>query len=308
MTVGSGPQSIVVGDFNGDGLTDFAVANVYDSTITVLINDGAGGFASNPSTTYAVGQNPSWIGTADFNHDGILDLAVVNTTSNNITLLQGDGLGGFTPLSGSPFATLSYPVSAVVGDFNADDNADLAVISATGNALSILLNTGTGLAAFGTPYSTGDSPSAIAVSDFNGDGKQDLIVTNGNANTATILFGDGTGFIYYGHKLCRRQPRFSSVSNYRRLRRRRDPGPCDHERGWRINQYPAPTDHAFGYRDPAIGRSSRVPQWRTPSPPPMPETVSTRPAPPRPSPLPAVRLRQPTRSRSLQLYRSSTDK
>jgi Bacterial Ig-like domain (group 3)/FG-GAP-like repeat len=193
ITVGSGPQSIVVGDFNGDGLPDIAVANVYDSTINVLINDGSGGFTSNPSTTYAVGQNPSWIGTADFNHDGTLDLAVVNTTSNNVTLLQGDGLGGFTPLSGSPFATLSYPVSATVGDFNADGKADLAVISATGNTLSILLNTGTGLAASGSPYSTGDSPSAIAVSDFNGDGKQDLIITNGNANTATVLFGDGTG-------------------------------------------------------------------------------------------------------------------
>ena len=193
VPAGSGPQSIAIGDFNGDGLPDIAVANVYDSTITVLLNDGTGGFASNPSTTYAVGQNPSWIGTADFNHDGALDLAVVNTTSNDITVLEGDGLGGFTPLSGSPFATLSYPVSAVVGDFNADGKADLAVISATGNTLSILLNTGTGLAASGSPYSTGDSPSAIAASDFNGDGKQDLIVTNGNANTATILFGDGTG-------------------------------------------------------------------------------------------------------------------
>ncbi|WP_263372791.1 beta strand repeat-containing protein [Granulicella aggregans] len=193
VTVGSGPQSIVAGDFNGDGLPDIAVANVYDSTITVLINDGSGGFASNPSTTYAVGQNPSWIGAADFNSDGFLDLAVVNTTSNNVTILKGDGVGGFTPLPGSPFATLSYPVSATVGDFNADGKADLAVVSATGNTLSILLNTGTRLAASGSPYSTGDSPSAIAVSDFNGDGKQDLIVTNGNANTATVLFGDGTG-------------------------------------------------------------------------------------------------------------------
>ena len=193
IVVGSGPQSIVGGDFNSDGLPDLAVANVYDSTITVLINDGSGGFASNPSTTYSVGQNPSWIGTADFNQDGALDLAIVNTTSNNVTILRGDGLGGFAPLSGSPFATLSYPVSAALGDFNGDGKPDIAVISATGNTLSILLNTSTGLAAFGSPYPTGDSPSALAVSDFNGDGKQDLIITNGNANTATVLFGDGTG-------------------------------------------------------------------------------------------------------------------
>jgi hypothetical protein len=140
-----------------------------------------------------VGQNPSWIGTGDFNSDGKQDLAIVNTTSETITILQGDGFGGFTPMTGSPFATLAYPVSAAVGDFNGDGKADLAVISGTDNVVSILLNNGTGFAVSGSPYTTGMSPSAIAVSDFNGDGKQDLVISNGNENTATILIGDGTG-------------------------------------------------------------------------------------------------------------------
>lgn len=193
IAVGNGPHSIALGDFNGDGLGDLAVANLYDSTITVLTNNGAGSFTSDSTSVYAVGQNPAWIGTADFNQDGILDLAIVNTTSNSITVLQGDGLGGFTQIPGSPIATVTYPVSAAIGDFNADGKPDLAVISGTGNTVSILLNTGTGFAGTGMTYPAGTSPSSVVVSDFDGDNQQDLVIANRNDNSATVLNGDGTG-------------------------------------------------------------------------------------------------------------------
>src|SRR5689334_10264019 len=51
-----------------------------------------------------VGTAPSAVELADFNRDGKLDAAIANSKSNNVTILLGDGAGGFKPAAGSPFA------------------------------------------------------------------------------------------------------------------------------------------------------------------------------------------------------------
>ena len=70
--VGNGPLSVVVGDFNDDGQQDLAVANSNSNNLSVLLGDGAGGFAA--ATNFDVGD-PHSVTVGDFNGDGKQDLA-----------------------------------------------------------------------------------------------------------------------------------------------------------------------------------------------------------------------------------------
>jgi len=183
------PNKVAVGDFNGDGKLDLAVANQDANTVSILLGDGTGNFttASSPAT----GSYPYSVAVGDFNGDGKLDLAVVNTDSNTLSILLGDGTGNFTAAS-SP-ATGINPLSVAVGDFNGDGKLDLAVANEGSNTVSILLGDGTGNFTAASSPATGSYPQSVAVGDFNGDGKLDLAVTNFSSNTVTVLLGDGTG-------------------------------------------------------------------------------------------------------------------
>ena len=96
ITIGSTPLAVVAGDFNHDGHQDIAVANEGDSTVTVLLGNGAGVFAAASGSPLAVGSSPYSLVAGDFNGDGIQDLATANYSANNVTLLLGNGSGGFT--------------------------------------------------------------------------------------------------------------------------------------------------------------------------------------------------------------------
>jgi len=87
----------------------------------------------------------SQIAVGDFNGDGIQDLATANQNDNNVTVLLGNGSGGFAPAAGSPFSAGSFPVSVVVGDFNGDGIQDLATANqSSSNNVTILLGNGSG--------------------------------------------------------------------------------------------------------------------------------------------------------------------
>jgi hypothetical protein len=191
---GSDPYSVAVGDFNGDGKLDLAVANennghAEDSTVSILLGDGTGNFSLVSSPT--VGSEPESVAVGDFNGDGKLDLAVANFHSNTVSILLGDGTGNFT-LASSP-ATGGYPESVAVGDFNGDGKLDLAVANGGSNTLSILLGDGAGNFTLASSPAAGNSPISVAVGDFNGDGKLDLVVANNGSDTVSVLLGDGTG-------------------------------------------------------------------------------------------------------------------
>ncbi len=185
------PQSIVAGDFNGDGKLDLAITNNADGTVTILLGNGDGTFTAEATPT--TGPNPYSIVAADFNRDGNLDLAV--SASGQITILLGKGDGTFTAstvsLAGDSLASL------VTADFNGDGIADLAVQSSSPNfGVIILLGNGDGTF---TPKplipqtGSGSNLNALVAGDFNSDGKADLAATNSSENAVTVLLGNGDG-------------------------------------------------------------------------------------------------------------------
>ncbi len=186
---GSGPASVTVGDFNGDGRGDLAIANPLANNVAILLGGAAGTFGA--ASTVATGTFPTSLAAGDFNGDGILDLAVTNRTANNVSILQGNGSGGFTAIG--TYGAHTGPAFVVTGDFDRDGRLDLAIANNFSADVSILLGIGNGTFATAVNYSAGSEPAALAIGDFNGDGKTDLAVTNYSPNTVSVLLGNGNG-------------------------------------------------------------------------------------------------------------------
>src|ERR1700693_4446939 len=102
IPTGHRPGSIAVADVNHDGKPDIIVANTEDETVSVLLGDGKGHFAPAPGSPFACGRAPNDIAVADMNGDGNPDLIIANTGTPYITILLGDGKGGFAPSRHSP--------------------------------------------------------------------------------------------------------------------------------------------------------------------------------------------------------------
>jgi hypothetical protein len=195
LAVGTNPQAVAVGDFNGDGKPDLAIANAGGNNVTVLLGTGTGRFNAAPGSPFAVGASPAAIISGDFNADGRADIVIANSGDGTITVLLGNGSGGFTPAPGSPVAVGASPRALASGDFNGDRKLDLAAANSSGNTVTIMLGTGGGgfAPAPNSPFSVGAAPLALAVRDLNGDGNSDIVTANSADNTLTELLGDGAG-------------------------------------------------------------------------------------------------------------------
>jgi hypothetical protein len=185
---GLSPAAIGAGDFNRDGRLDVAVANT-NGKITILAGSGNGALTPMPAATppLAAGGSPSSMVVADIDRDGIPDLAVANGGTGDVSVLTGNGAGGFTAAPGTPVATGgSSPSSLAVADMNGDGKLDLVAVNAGSASISVLLNSvALPLAGFtvvpGSPiagqtvtfaYSPTGPVSAIDW-DLNGDGVYD---------------------------------------------------------------------------------------------------------------------------------------
>ncbi len=197
FATGRNPDSVVVGDFNGDGKPDLAVANFLAGTVSVLLNTTpteatTPSFA--PQQTFGVGTYPNSVAVGDFNGDGKPDLVVPNERSGMVSVLLNTTPAGATTPSFAPrltFAAGAVAYSVTVGDFNGDGKPDFAVVNLEGS-VSVLLNTtpaGATAPSFAPQltFATGIRPYLVAVGDFNDDGKPDLAVANDGSGTVSVL-------------------------------------------------------------------------------------------------------------------------
>jgi hypothetical protein len=187
---GEYPNSVAVGDLNGDGKADVAVANIDSDTVSVLVNGGEGRLGSRRD--YTTGDDPGSVALADLDRNGTLDLAVTNTSSDTVSVLLNAGDGRLT--SKRDYATGGQPRKVAIGDLNGDGKPDLAIANdvGPGGGISVLLNSGDGSFQPKRDYAPADAMHTLAIGDLNGDGKPDLAAADGSDHVS-VLFNRGDG-------------------------------------------------------------------------------------------------------------------
>ena len=184
---GTGPQTAAIGDLNGDGIPDVAVASNGSSTVSVLLGKGNGTFQ--PAVNYPAGSGATGVAIADFNGDGKRDLAVANVGAGTVSILLNNGDGTFKAKKDTTVMFAAFALAA--GDFNKDGKQDLAVVSLLG--VTVLIGNGDGTFKTGVSYGTRSGMGNVVVADLNGDGDLDLAVSNTASNSISILLGNGNG-------------------------------------------------------------------------------------------------------------------
>jgi hypothetical protein len=190
----SSPIQTVVGDFNRDGNLDLIVASqspFVGAGPEILLGNGDGTFQ--PQQTITSIFSPYDLTSADFNGDGILDLALVDGGTGLIAVLLGNGDGTFQPLIETQQGDY---VQTLVGDFNGDGKLDFAIVGSGSPApIGVLLGNGDGTLQSPQFYSTGFIGQApfFALGDFNSDGSTDFFSYGENGFLAGFLAGNGDG-------------------------------------------------------------------------------------------------------------------
>jgi hypothetical protein len=188
------PMMVVSADLNDDGNADIVTANYISGDVSVLLGNGDGTLqtAVNISTTTPPDETsgPMSLAIDDINHDGHKDLVVANYEGFTISVLLGNGSGGF----GAP---INYPIfgpcDVAIADLNKDGNKDLVVLDTSNSEVYILLGNGSG--GFGIPSSivVSGHPKAVVVADLNSDGNPDIAVASFDDNKVYVMNGKGDG-------------------------------------------------------------------------------------------------------------------
>jgi hypothetical protein len=180
---GTSPRAIAVGDFNGDGNPDMAVANYgsfpngvppfTNSSVSIMLGNGNATFQT--PVNLQAGEGPLSLVATDLNGDGKLDLAVMNYRSSSVSIFYGNGNGTFAPAL--HYNTGANPHTIAVGEFNGDGMPDLVVAIDAGAQvlLSSCVSADLAIGMTGTPASVIASDTVTYT----------LNVTNNGPNPAT---------------------------------------------------------------------------------------------------------------------------
>jgi hypothetical protein len=184
------PYPSTLGDLNGDSHTDIIVTSVTrrqgaSGALTVVLGDGRGDFRGS-AVSLRTGA-PGFVAVADVNGDRKPDLVTTHLERSELSILAGDGKGGFTETTSSPFDLGHAAWHLAVADMNGDGNADVA--AAAGDGVRMMLGDGRGgfQPAPGSPFATGGGSWQLVVGDVNGDGKPDVVTSDLEGRSVTVL-------------------------------------------------------------------------------------------------------------------------
>ena len=185
--------SMIAKDFNEDGQMDFILSiSKRDKVVIMLTGEYE---PLGPLTTFPIGpsSSPSALAISHLNNDERLDIAVVNSGTNDVLILLGDGNGNFIQDKRYSTGVNTLPNSLVVKDMDNDQKNDIIVTNSKKDEIRIFYNDGNGSFALSQNYSTGygSEPSFVSVADLDKDNLMDIVVANTGINTVLILYGSG---------------------------------------------------------------------------------------------------------------------
>ena len=183
------PYSLALGDVNSDGQLDIVVANYGTDNISLFFGYGNGTFGNQTTYTTGINSRPYSVALSDLNNNTHLDIAVVNSNTDEIKLFFDYENGFFHASALYSTGENSNPISIAIADFNNDNISDITILNNGTN--SLLLYFGYENRTFKEPvsYSTGprSSPYCIGVADFNSDHQLDVAIANQQNNNIKIF-------------------------------------------------------------------------------------------------------------------------
>ena len=177
---GWSPVSIVMDDFNSDNHLDLAIAYFNDNLFGIYIGDGHGRFPMSQMYPTKDLARCSTIASGDFNHDNQTDVAVGLIITDEIGIFLGYGNGSFASARIYSLKSCKSPLSMTVGDFNNDNQVDIAVCCLQSYNIVIVYGNQNGEFWLQTTYSIGDQlpPLSPIFGDFNNDNLLDMAIAD----------------------------------------------------------------------------------------------------------------------------------
>ena len=194
--VGKSPGALALADLNGDSNLDIVAASEEDDAVSVLLGDGSGRFVQASGSPFGAGNSPNDLAVARIDRDTHLDLAVANHESDRLTILLGDGRGGFRESAGSPVQVTvrPHPHGIAAADFDDDGHVDLVTDGWERDEVEVVSGDGRGAFLRHATFRVGRHPyQRVRAWDIDDDGHADIVTANLRGASVTVLNGNGRG-------------------------------------------------------------------------------------------------------------------
>ncbi|MBX2843493.1 MAG: VCBS repeat-containing protein [Flammeovirgaceae bacterium] len=185
ISPGETPYGLVTGDFNLDGLNDFAISIEQSSDNLKVYLRNTENTDFDEGGTFTIGESPNTIRKGDFNNDNYIDIVAVNSFNDEISVIFGDGNGDF--VADTQFTTGNFPLDLAIGDYNGDGKQDIAVTNSLDNTVRLFAGDGNGDFPTIEDFAVNETPEGITTGDFNQDGKPDIATSNSGTSDISLL-------------------------------------------------------------------------------------------------------------------------
>lgn len=194
--VGPSPYPFATGDINNDGWLDIVATATatgplrreqlpLSRALTLLLSDGKGGLTAR-QLPLRTGE-PWFAAIADLNGDGKPDIVATHHEQSAVTVMIGDGRGGFTEANGSPSDFGVSLFHLIIADADRDGRMD--IVATNGDSMRVLLGNGAGAFKPGASLLVGSGAWRLAAADLNGDDALDVVTSNSEGNSVSVLLG-----------------------------------------------------------------------------------------------------------------------